>query len=371
MSTSALKREQCNNLNHIKSQIGSLTFSEYSPEVNEEHTRMYDALSKANPHASSSRITDAIPTRATIAKKLSDSKCTEIRRQLTELFPSCSSDSIRSFMQGDMNPLANELVSNTKKNLQQKIHTHYLNRSIHDIALAIDDDGDAAAMRIANEEACEQLRQIKELKDKSESGFAKINLGKEDKEVDLKGECFWVPASVRHDVSKDNTAGTSRHSFFVYGGVNIQSRINIIPGGNSSLSGNRVGAGNFNRREITRGFQSHHIVSHTNKATKNHELLEKAGFNNRKDINSKVNRIFLPDGKKSHHENRSLHSGKHTQMAMDAVAAKMDQILIQGKAQGWSQTQYREQLRNMIVNERQNLRNGITDLYVKPRPWAK
>lgn len=132
-------------------------------------------------------------------------------------------------MQGNMDPLVNELVSNTKQNLPQKIHSHYLNRSIHDIALAIDDDGDAAAMRIANEEARNELRQIKELKVRIESSFSKINLGKEDKEVDLKDECFWVPASVRHEVSKDNTPGTSRHSFFVYGGVNIQSRINLSP----------------------------------------------------------------------------------------------------------------------------------------------
>ena len=59
----------------------------------------------------------------------------------------------------------------------------------------------------------------------------------------MEGKCFWVPASVRHEVRKDPETGQSRYSFFVYGGVNIQPRINVVQGGNAPLNGNAVGGG--------------------------------------------------------------------------------------------------------------------------------
>ena len=55
-----------------------------------------------------------------------------------------------------------------------------------------------------------------------------------------------MPASVRHEVNKDTSVVTSPHSFFVYGGVSIQSRINFSQGGNNALGGSRVGKGAFN-----------------------------------------------------------------------------------------------------------------------------
>jgi len=62
----------------------------------------------------------------------------------------------------------------------------------------------------------------------------------------LKGQCFWVPASVRHEVRQDEKTGLSRYSFFVYGGVNVQPRVNVINGVNGALKGNAVGGGSFN-----------------------------------------------------------------------------------------------------------------------------
>ncbi|WP_207385075.1 AHH domain-containing protein, partial [Legionella fairfieldensis] len=126
--------------------------------------------------------------------------------------------------------------------------------------------------------------------------------------------------------------------------------------------------GAFNRKEITRGFQSHHIISPTNKATKNHELLQLAGFNNKKDMNSQTNRIYLPDGRNSQHPNRSIHSGRHTQLAMDAVGDRMQKIVQTGKTQNWTQSQYRAELRKTLSELRQDLRNGKTNLYSKPQP---
>lgn len=86
-----------------------------------------------------------------------------------------------------------------------------------------------------------------------------------------------MPASVRHEVRKDETTGLARFSFFVLGGVNVQPRVNIVRGGNGPLSGNSVGGGSFNRKEVIKGFQDHHIVSPTNPHTMNNELFALAG----------------------------------------------------------------------------------------------
>ncbi|USQ15504.1 hypothetical protein J2N86_14895 (plasmid) [Legionella lytica] len=58
----------------------------------------------------------------------------------------------------------------------------------------------------------------------------------------------------------------SRYSFFVYGGVNLQTRANVNQNPES-----------FNRTAITPGFQYHHIVSNKNRQTANYELWQLSG----------------------------------------------------------------------------------------------
>ena len=169
-----------------------------------------------------------------------------------------------------------------------------------------------------------------------------------------------MPASVRHDAPKEQ-GGLARYSFFVYGGVNIQPKINFVKI-DLPMSGKAV-----NRQEITRGFQNHHIISNTNAATKNHPLLQNAGFNN---LNSRLNRIFLPTAE-SQHPSRSIHVGRHTQAAMDAVAERMRDTANRGKAENWNQAQYRAALRTLLSELRQELRAGNIALNKKHRPWAK
>ena len=204
---------------------------------------------------------------------------------------------------------------------------------------------------------------IKEAKEPLEAGFVGIKLGKHKEPVELNGHCFWVPASVRHEVRRDEDTGLSRYSFFVYGGVRVQPRINVINGGNGALRGNAVGGGSFNRAEIIKGYQSHHII---NQASKTHPLLTAAGFN----IHSRVNRIFLPT-QISQHPTRSIHSGRHTQESRQAVDRKMTDIYATGQAQGWGPAQYRAALRVMTSEFRQELRAGNIALNSQQRPWAK
>lgn len=256
--------------------------------------------------------------------------------------------------------------SQEKARAYTEIRKQFTGSSTKDIARAIDKDGELHAEVIAKEEAHRQLREQRELNKKLESGFVRISLGKHEEPIDLKGKCFWVPASTRHEVRKDATTGLARYSFFVYGGVSLQPRINTAMGGNRPLGGNAVGGGSFNRTEITRGYQSHHIISPTNKETRNHELLRLAGFNN---LDSRPNRIYLPTHE-SQHPSRSIHSGRHTQDAMDRVSRKMDDVVARGKSENWSQSQYRSGLRDMLASERQDLRAGNVALNSKYRPWS-
>ena len=285
------------------------------------------------------------------------------------------SSAIEVFLDNNINPLADALAQNEKEKAQEEVHKQFQNSPLSDVVLALDTSGDKAAARIAEAEIRPHLEQQKQSKDKLEAGFIQAHLGRQKEEIDIEGQCFWVPASVRHEIRSD-TAGRSRHSFFVYGGVSIQPRINVVAGGNGPLRGSSVGGGAFNRNDVTRGFQSHHIVSPTNKATKNHELLGFAGFNNKSDMNSRVNRIFLPVNRAQHpgtvdRPGRSLHNGRHTQDAMDLVANKMDRVVRTGQAQKWSQPQYRSAFRAMVAECRQELRTGQANLYAKHVPSTK
>jgi hypothetical protein len=122
----------------------------------------------------------------------------------------------------------------------------------------------------------------------------------------------------------------------------------------------------FNRNAVIEGFQDHHIVSNKNPLTKNHELLDLADF----DLNSRTNRIFLPtDG--SLHPTRSIHMGRHTTGVSRNLARKMDAVVEVGRAQGWSQQQYGNALRVIIMKEQQALKSGVRALNKNARPWAQ
>jgi curved DNA-binding protein CbpA len=266
-----------------------------------------------------------------------------------------------------------------------------------------------------------------------------------DPEMDLAGQCLWVPANIRHDREEGS-------SHFVYGGVRVtpqvkhvsegtpahqrvmnqafagpsQARVDqnymaqmrsqgasLAPGdhgsrnfqhalrmesihhtrtaemvgrragsgsgggagagagsggsggGGGGSAGAGAGSGGFNRREVTAGFQRHHIISHTNQATKDHRLLNAAGFN----LESAANKIYLPTHP-SQHPTRSIHMGRHSGDVMEGIRIKMDGIIEHGKTSGWNQSQYNAALRGMLARERQELRAGNVALNKHARAWA-
>ena len=122
----------------------------------------------------------------------------------------------------------------------------------------------------------------------------------------------------------------------------------------------------FNRKEIIKGFQDHHIVSDKNSLTKNHELLELSGY----DLQKRSNKIYLPTLEYLN-PTRSIHKGRHLNSVSESLSILMDQVVEFGKQQGWSKEQFRQALDGIIAQERHLLRTGERALNKNKRDDAK
>ena len=146
----------------------------------------------------------------------------------------------------------------------------------------------------------------------------------------------------------------------------VASRCSIgSRGGAASGRGGFAGTGK-SRQEILEGFQDHHIISDKNALTKNHELVDLAGF----DLQSRTNKILLPtDG--ALHPTRSIHLGRHRVSVSRNLAEQMDQVVRVGGQRGFSQQQYDAALRELLKQERGKLLRGERALNKNARPGAK
>jgi hypothetical protein len=108
-------------------------------------------------------------------------------------------------------------------------------------------------------------------------------------------------------------------------------------------------------------FQQHHIISHTNDATKNHPLWQASGIN----PHSRVNIMLLPTKKGANvtSTKRALHTGRHTNQVSENLAEKMNTVMEIGKQKGWTQPQYADIMRKIMSEERQLLKTGARNLY--------
>ena len=88
------------------------------------------------------------------------------------------------------------------------------------------------------------------------------------------------------------------------------------------------------------------------------------------DLDSRTNRIFLPT-KAELHPTRSIHLGRHKGKISEDLGQEMDDIAKQGRLEGWTTPQYRDELDKIIARERQRLRSGKTGLNKNQRPWAE
>ncbi|WP_288846685.1 RHS repeat-associated core domain-containing protein [uncultured Citrobacter sp.] len=114
-----------------------------------------------------------------------------------------------------------------------------------------------------------------------------------------------------------------------------------------------------------KGFQEHHIISDKNGLTKNHPLLQAAGF----DLQKMQNKIFLPT-KGSLHATRSIHKGRHLKKVSENLASKMNEAYRYGQKNGWTQKDYRKALDKIVADERAALKSGKRALNKNRRPWS-
>jgi hypothetical protein len=115
----------------------------------------------------------------------------------------------------------------------------------------------------------------------------------------------------------------------------------------------------------TLGFQDHHIISPTNRATRNHPLLGLAGY----DLQGRANRMLLPSIS-SAHPTRSIHRGRHDKAYSEVLRDRMNEIVERGRAEGFSQADYRRELDALVAWERAALRSGDRALNKNGRPWS-
>ena len=245
----------------LKEAIGALHFSPNSTEVTEACNQWYEQLSRVNPNVSSSRIWSEVinPKRGELAEQISTSKQTGCRTELSNIFSSRLSPSlgtkaynllVDAFMNGNIQPLADALVNHDKTQAQNTAQQQFPHSSMSKITLALNESDEGCYLAAANvgvAESRKQLTQQRTYKHNLETGFEQIHLQKEPEPINLTGRCFWVPASVRHEVQQEATSSSlSRHSFFVYGGVNIQPRINQVSRESGALRGRAVARQSFN-----------------------------------------------------------------------------------------------------------------------------
>ncbi len=115
----------------------------------------------------------------------------------------------------------------------------------------------------------------------------------------------------------------------------------------------------------SKGYQDHHIASDKHSRTKDHELFDLAGISQQ----SRKNKILLPEDAATHPD-RSIHKGRHKSEVSEKMGDKMDDIVIKGKTEGWSQKQYEAAPREVLAKERDALRNGQRALNKNKRPGS-
>jgi hypothetical protein len=214
-------------------------------------------------------------------------------------------------------------------------------------------------------------------------GFKNIGLASEQrKDFKLENECLWVPASVRH-----HAAGNT--CLFVYGGVRVLPRVNVISSTdprhgqvmNNAFNGpsrvtvnsnnitttnnaaqQRAAQASIERKAAevrSQGYQEHHIASNKNKQTTGDaaRIFAKAGMT----LDQRANKIFLPN-REGLHPDRSIHSGGHIRQVNRSLQEKLLQVEERGVKNNWNQDQYREAVSKIIHEERSKLRSGVRTL---------
>jgi curved DNA-binding protein CbpA len=238
LSKEKIKEERQKSLHDLRGQIGTLKFSEFSPEIQAICDNYYEEIKRKiiAEHGYSGWDSVAYTIREDVIKpkipgfilELQTQKKTSCRQQLLALFKSelaglsswYPSQLIDKFLDGDDKPLLDQLVKHDRKQVAKKIKEVYpehteesLDRVLNNSFFMIDEIVDRETEK-ALEQHKQQLKIRLGEREKLEKSFVDLGFAVNAEEIDLKEACLWVPASFRHDVDKG-------HSRTVYGGVHI------------------------------------------------------------------------------------------------------------------------------------------------------
>lgn len=206
-------KQHIENLNEIVQQISGSEVYLDSPEVERHCKEIYQENERqitrqqglASWFRNSERIwQEILAQKQDIVNKVNAARTKQFREQLHQQF----SKKLRQTTQVDLNYFIDEIMQENVIPLAEAL----TKQDIIEIKVKLQKS-------IAE---CDKILQ----------GFSAIGLGelsrKED-DISLEQECLWVPASVRHHVAGNN-------SQFVYGGVRIVPRVNVIASSNPNFT---------------------------------------------------------------------------------------------------------------------------------------
>ena len=139
----------------------------------------------------------------------------------------------------------------------------------------------------------------------------------------------------------------------------------------------------FDREAIRKGFEKHHILPKGVPRIAEHEVLKLAGM----DVESKFNLMFLPTrataekaavqkaagdlGYSRAADERTIHSGGHTEEYQEFVFKKLEGLQERGQQLGWTREDYRRELVSVLYEFRRELRQGDISVNKHKRPEAR
>ncbi|MBB71513.1 MAG: hypothetical protein CMF50_03865 [Legionellales bacterium] len=216
-----------------------------------------DLVQQADGHISNDDIwyDYVIPERPEIMRKISHNLTSSFIDQIRTLYLKISPDSysgswlddeVYSLLDGDIEMISSSFTHAEYKRFIDNMARRYLYIDRTELESAISKTCRESAEYIGKEIARSKLWRKRFRHERLEQAFTDIHFGDQDETIELSRHCFWVPASVRHDVKTD-AAGQSRYSFFVYGGVNLQPNISMSKARSVPLSGTRVGSSSFRK----------------------------------------------------------------------------------------------------------------------------
>jgi len=241
-SKEKLEQKRQELFNDLRRQIGTLEFTEFSPEIREACDRCYNSIRSdiiaehgySGWNSVSHRVyREAIePQIPRLIADLKAQKKAACHKQLSKLFEDElaelsgreASQLLNRFLEGNDRPLREHLVCYDRKLVAKKIKEVYPEHTVNSLDRALNNSLSAIneVVNCETEKAVKEHEQQLKLRlsgrEKLERSFTDMGFGDDTEEVDLEGTCSWVPASFRHDVE-------GGHSRTVYGGVSILGRI--------------------------------------------------------------------------------------------------------------------------------------------------